>query len=98
MERIATIVAYDIADPKRLRRVFEICRGFGDHLQFSVFRADLTPRARAELVAALDGVINHNEDQILLVTIGPTEGTRVNKAFSALGRPYTHPEFHATIL
>jgi CRISPR-associated protein Cas2 len=98
MERVATLVAYDIADPKRLRRVFEICRGFGDHLQLSVFRADLTPRARAELVAALDAVINHTEDQVLLVAIGPTEGTRVSKAFAALGRSYTHPEFHAVVL
>ena len=86
MQRTATLIAYDICDPKRLRRVFEICRSFGDHLQLSVFRADLSPRARAELVAALDDVIHHGEDQVLLVTIGPSEGQRTSGAFTALGR------------
>ncbi|NLE47060.1 MAG: CRISPR-associated endonuclease Cas2 [Sandaracinaceae bacterium] len=26
------IVTYDISDPKRLRKVFQILRGYGDHL------------------------------------------------------------------
>ena len=31
------IVAYDIRDPKRLRKVYEVVRDHGDRLQYSVF-------------------------------------------------------------
>ncbi len=35
--RTTYIVCYDIANDKRLRKVFKTCGNFGDHLQFSVF-------------------------------------------------------------
>lgn len=31
------IVSYDIADPKRLRKVSKTMKAWGDHLQYSVF-------------------------------------------------------------
>lgn len=91
------LICYDICDDRRLRRVFGVCRRFGDHLQFSVFRAELTDKARAELVDQLDAEIHHDEDQVLLIDIGPTGG-RATTAFAALGKPYTHPERHAVIV
>ena len=36
------IVAYDIADPKRWRRVFRLMEGFGEWLQLSVFQCRLS--------------------------------------------------------
>ena len=39
------IVAYDIADPKRWRRVFKVMKGYGHWLQLSVFQCRLTARA-----------------------------------------------------
>ena len=35
--RTTYLVCYDIADDKRLRRVFKTCGNFGDHLPVSVF-------------------------------------------------------------
>ena len=95
--RTCTLVSYDISDPKRLRRVFETCRAFGDHLQYSVFRAELTDRSRAELIAALDKIIDHKQDQVLLVEVGPA-GPAAGAAFSAIGKPYTHPQRHAVVV
>lgn len=40
--RSSYLVCYDVADDKRLRRVFKLMRGFGDHLQFSVFECQFT--------------------------------------------------------
>ena len=97
MQRITHIVTYDICDPKRLREVYFICRGFGEHLQYSVFRCDLTAMSRARLIAALDAVINHYEDQILLVALGPSDGETDN-AFQAVGRPYRPRKSRTTIL
>ena len=47
------IVTYDVCDPKRLRRVFKTLKGYGDHLQLSVFRCELSHRELVELRARL---------------------------------------------
>jgi len=80
-------VCYDIADERRLRRVFKICRQYGEHLQYSVFECDLNPMEKAQLEAELRQVIKHNEDQVLFVSLGPAEG-RGERVITALGLPY----------
>ncbi|MBI4608220.1 MAG: CRISPR-associated endonuclease Cas2 [Candidatus Rokubacteria bacterium] len=79
------LVTYDISDPDRLRKVFKTMRGFGEHLQLSVFQCDLTPMARVEMQAALEGVINHEEDKVLIIDLGPAEARTV-QSIQALGR------------
>lgn len=91
------IVSYDVSDPKRLRKVFQTLRGYGDHLQLSVFRCELSQRELVELRAALGRVIHPGQDQVLLVDVGPVEG-RGSTSIAALGRPYTHPERHALVV
>ena len=81
------IVTYDISDNKRLRKVFKTMRGFGDHLQYSVFECQLTPADLVRLRAALAENIHHTEDQVLFVDLGPAEG-RGDRVIAALGRPY----------
>lgn len=68
------IVSYDICDPKRLRRVFKAMRGFGDALQYSVFLCDLSPAERILLLEKLTPLLNHREDQVMLINIGPADG------------------------
>jgi len=86
--RTSYIVTYDISDDKRLRQVFKTMRGFGDHLQYSVFECQLTPTDLVRLRAELAGIIHHTEDQVLFVDLGPSEG-RGDRVIAALGRPYT---------
>jgi CRISPR-associated protein Cas2 len=86
--RTTYLVCYDVADDKRLRRTFKTCRNFGDHLQYSVFECDLNPAEKIELEEALSQVINHDEDQVLFVALGPAEG-RGDRVITALGLPYT---------
>ena len=85
--RTTYLVCYDIANDKRLRKVFKTCRNFGDHLQFSVFECDLNPAEKIELETTLSDIIHHDEDQIIFVALGPSEG-RGERAISALGLPY----------
>ena len=47
------IISYDVSDPKRLRKVFKTLRGYGDHLQLSVFRCELSPKELVEVRAKL---------------------------------------------
>ncbi|WP_447972934.1 CRISPR-associated endonuclease Cas2 [Nitrospira sp. Kam-Ns4a] len=79
------IVTYDICDPKRLRQVFKTMKGFGAHLQLSVFQCDLPPIDVMKMRVALSEIINHAEDQVLIVDLGPTEGRPI-KSIEALGR------------
>jgi CRISPR-associated protein Cas2 len=81
------VVTYDICDPKRLRKVFKAMRGFGRHLQLSVFLCDLNPLGLALMKAALVEVIAPSEDQVLIVDIGPADG-RGAEVVESLGRPY----------
>jgi CRISPR-associated protein Cas2 len=86
--RTTFLVCYDIANDKRLRRVFKICKNFGNHLQFSVFECDLNPTERIQLERQLGEVMKLDEDQALFVSLGPTEG-RGDRVIMALGLPYT---------
>ena len=83
--RTRYIVGYDISDPKRLRRVFRTMKGFGDPLQLSVFRCDLSASERILLIEALSKVINHREDQVMIIDIGPVEG-RGQDRIETIGR------------
>jgi CRISPR-associated protein Cas2 len=56
--RTTFIVSYDIADAKRLRRVFKICCNDGNHLQFSVFECDFSQAEKIELERKLGATMN----------------------------------------
>lgn len=84
------IVSYDIADPKRLRRVYRTLLGYGDWLQLSVFRCDLTRRERVRLQADLEECIQPTADQVCFFDLGPADG-RGESAVQSVGRPVEAP-------
>lgn len=90
-------VTYDISDDARRTAVYKLLRGYGDHLQYSVFRCDLADRRRIELEAGLAELIDHAADQVLLIDLGPVDG-RAETCVSSLGRAYVNPERTAVIL
>ncbi len=86
--RTTYLVCYDVTDDKRLRKVFQTCGNYGDHLQYSVFECDLSPAEKIEFETTLTGIIDHGEDQVIFVELGPSEG-RGDRVITALGLPYT---------
>ena len=85
------IVAYDIANPKRWRRVFRLMEGYGDWLQLSIFQCRLSRKRHAEMVALLDGIIHHREDHILTMDLGVADSVKprvvsLGKEFQAVER------------
>lgn len=86
--RNSYLVCYDISDDKRLRQVFKTMRGYGDHLQYSVFECQLTPMDLTRCRNQLSEIIHHDEDQVLFVNLGPAEG-RGDRVITALGKPYS---------
>jgi len=91
------VVCYDIREPTRLRRVYSLMRGYGDHLQHSVFRCTLNGTLLARLEGRLRDIIHEKEDQVLFVPLGRVEG-RTARGLYTIGQPMLHPERVAKIL
>lgn len=85
------IVTYDISEDDRRNSIFKVLRGYGDHIQYSVFRCDLSASERVLLNAALSPLIDHTIDQILVIDLGPIDG-RAATCVEAIGRRYIAPE------
>ena len=81
------VVAYDIAAPRRWRKVFRIMQGYGEWVQLSIFQCRLTRRRQIELKLALDEVINHAEDHVIVLDLGPAAAIRPR--IESLGKPFS---------
>ncbi len=80
------LVTYDISSPRRLRKVYETLLGYGEHLQLSVFRCDLTAVRQVALRMALSEIIHHQQDQVLMIRLGASSEKTLER-FEVLGRP-----------
>ena len=85
--RSGFIVSYDIADPKRWRKIYRVMYGYGEHIQLSVFRCELSPADKVRMMAVIDKLIHHDEDQVLIIDTGPAPG-RSDRCIVALGKPF----------
>lgn len=70
------VVCYDITDDKRRTKVHKLLRGFGDHVQFSVFRCVLSALQQAKLIDRLQVLVKPTEDQVLLIPLGSAGSAR----------------------
>ncbi len=86
MDEHLYIVAYDIADPKRWRRVFRLMHGYGEWVQLSVFQCRLSRKRHAEMIALLDGIIHHETDHVVTMDLGPAD--TVKPRVVSLGRDF----------
>lgn len=77
------LVCYDIADPKRLRRVATACEDFGRRRQKSVFLCRLSPLDLVRLRNRLYDIVDLQEDQVLFIPVCE----RCEGKIEALGRP-----------
>lgn len=63
------IVAYDISDPKRLRKVARTCEDFGYRKQYSVFLCRVSATDFVRLRSRLYDVIDLTADQVLFIPL-----------------------------
>ncbi|MCL6626772.1 MAG: CRISPR-associated endonuclease Cas2 [Alicyclobacillus shizuokensis] len=80
------LVSYDIGDPKRWRRVYKIMRGYGTHVQYSVFLCQLTEQDEVELRQLLLDVIHQTQDQVLFARLGSVQANAVKRNMAWIGR------------
>ena len=90
------IVAYDIANDRRWRRVFKTMHGFGEWLQLSIFQCRLSRRRRAELESRLRELVKTGDDHVLLIDVGPADKTDL--AIASIGKKFSRIERHAVVI
>lgn len=92
----AYVVAYDIRDPKRWRRVFKLLKGYGRWLQLSIFHCRLDGSRRITMASELESVINRDDDHVVILDLGPAED--VELAVESLGKSFTPIERRAVVI
>lgn len=75
MARRRYLIAYDIADPKRLRRVIKVMEGYGERLQYSVFLCDLSGMERIDWERDIRMQVNLSVDSVVCIDLGPLHAT-----------------------
>jgi CRISPR-associated protein Cas2 len=63
--QMLTIVAYDVSDAKRLRKIAGICEDFGIRVQYSIFECRLDQDEFNDFWLRLLEVIDEDEDRIV---------------------------------
>ena len=64
------VITYDITNDKRRNKVFKVMQNYGEHVQYSVFVCELNAGEKEDLINDFDPLINHSEDQILIINLG----------------------------
>ena len=90
MARRHYLISYDIADDKRRDRVFKLLRDNGDHAQYSVFFCQLSRAELAALRGQLAGIINHRQDQVLVLDLGEAHNP-LDAGLECFGKRYEPP-------
>lgn len=91
------VISYDIADDNRRSDVADALLSYGRRIQYSVFECTLGETAHTKLRIQLDGLIHHQEDQVLLFDLGPLEG-RARDAVTSLGKLYVLPKNDSIVI
>ncbi len=63
------IIAYDIREPKRLRRVAKTCEDYGIRVEYSVFECDFSEEVFREFWRKVKFIIDESEDCLLAYRI-----------------------------
>ena len=91
MARRRYVVAYDIRNAKRLRRIHNTMKEFGYPLQFSVFICDLDAIEKVALRQQIGDIINHRADSIAIVDLGEVD-RRGRECFEFMGTNHDLPD------
>jgi len=84
------VVTYDIADNKRRYRVFRAMKGFGKHVQFSVFECRTDPKKLVSMVQEIVKLIKPSEDSIRVYPL--CEDCRVKSIVKGCGLAIGMPD------
>ncbi len=79
------LVCYDISNDKRLRQIFKLMKGYGEHWQYSIFFCVLRPIDRVRMQGELEDTMNQKDDQVLIIDLGENQAA-ARAATTVLGQ------------
>lgn len=85
------LVCYDIRNPRRLRRVNQVMKGYGEPWQYSVFFCRLKDIDRVRLQTDLRKEMNLRKDQTIIFDLGADEH-KAREAACVIGLPLPKPD------
>lgn len=88
MARQRHLIAYDIRDPARLRRICGLMEAHGERLQYSVFICDLSKTELLHLRAGAEELMDLAVDSVVIVYLGNLDSNR----FTFVGHRTALPE------
>ena len=91
------LVAYDIRDDHRLRRVHKTVKAYGWSMQYSVFVCDLDRIELRDLQSKLGDVIHHRQDAVAFIDLGEPQD-RGRRCFEFMGAAPTLPNSGPVII
>ncbi|PKZ41574.1 CRISPR-associated endonuclease Cas2 [Kytococcus schroeteri] len=94
MARRRHLIAYDIADERRLRRVVKVMESYGERLQYSVFLCDMSPGGLARWRSEILDVIDLSVDSVVVIDVGSPG----QEDLTVIGAPRTLPRSGAMIV
>lgn len=80
------LICYDIRNQKRWRQAYKLLKGYGEHLQYSIFRCWLSQRSREKLRWELEEILEA-EDDLLLIRLSD----QCSRGIPAYNRPGAWP-------
>lgn len=95
MARRRHLIAYDICEPRRLRRVCKVMEAYGTRVQYSVFLCDMSAMEKAQWRSAIHEVMDYHEDSVIAIDLGALDSAA---EVVRLGRAPALPESGATIV
>jgi len=91
------LVCYDIRNDKRLRQVFKVMKGYGEHWQYSIFFCILRPIDRVRMQGELEDTMNQKEDQVLIIDLGENQES-ARAATTVLGQALGDMEMGVVVI
>lgn len=90
------LICYDVRDERRLRRCAKLLEGYGERIQFSVFRCWLNRRSLEKLRWELTELLSPDDDFLMVPLCSNCVDGIVARSRTAIDWPPTPPRFHIT--
>jgi CRISPR-associated protein Cas2 len=87
-----TIISYDVVEDKRRTKVLKLLKGYGTHVQYSVFECDLNKHQLDKVGRELRAIINLNTDSVRCYLLDAAAVERIQ--ILGIGRVSSEPTYY----
>jgi CRISPR-associated protein Cas2 len=87
-----TVISYDVVEDKRRTKVLKLLKGWGTHVQYSVFECELDAAELAQVMRELRSLIDLHTDSVRLYQLDTAAVRRVKVL--GIGRVSSDPLYY----